>query len=137
MANTPPGFEDDEIPEEVPRDLGEELTADIGSVEGVAKRGKAIKKKQFKKNEILLALLETPEGRGFLWSILAKGEPFRPVFGVSADGSEANNISFFKLGAQDLSEMLFREWLQIAPDKVLLLLKEHDPRFTAEVTSSR
>lgn len=137
MANTPPGFEDDEIPEEAPRDLGEELTADIGSVEGVAKRGKAIKKKQFKKNEILLALLDTWEGRDFLWSILVRGRPFQAVFGVAADGSKENNITFFNQGKKYLCEGLFAEWLQIAPDKVLLMLKEHDPRFTAEVTSSR
>lgn len=133
MANTPPGFEDDEIPEDIPRDLGEELTVDAGTPEGVAKQRRTIKKKKFKANEILLDLLEKPEGRDFLWSILSRGKPFQAVFGVAADGSKENNITFFNQGKKHLCEGLFAEWLQIAPDKVLLLMKEHDPRFAAEV----
>lgn len=137
MPNTPPGFEDDEIPEDAPRDLSEELTVDAGTPEGVEKQRKAIKKKKFKENEILLGLLESPEGRDFLWSIINRGKPFQAVFGVAADGSRENNITFFNQGKKHLCEGLFAEWLQIASDKVLLMMKEHDPRFTAKVTSSR
>lgn len=73
-----------------------------------------------------------PIGRKEMWDILEYCHTFRMVFGCGGrlDLPQAE-ASWVHAGEQSVGMHLFRQWMGRAPDNVLLMMREHDPKLRA------
>lgn len=96
------------------------------------RRESKIKRKQREDREFFKLMVAHEAGRRFLWSILNECHAFEVRFGAGPTGFPDPQSTFMNLGEQQIGQRLYQFWHLKAPEPVMLMLKENDPRF-AEV----
>lgn len=125
---------DDDVPEAIPpEDRPEDLPLQPNAADKREIKKRTVRKKVREREEVAFVrgLLGTPEGRRFLWGILAAAHTFEERFGVSHYGFPIEQETWFNAGQQQLGQRLYLSWDFIDHDGVSLMLREHDPRFLA------
>ena len=74
-------------------------------------------------------IFETEIGRREMWAILAAVKWESDDFTVTAVGFPDPNATWFNAGRHSYARHLFMSWLRVAPEGVMKMLSEHDPRF--------
>lgn len=97
------------------------------------KRHESQKKRQVRKEredrEFFRFMVSSEAGRRFMWSILKDCHAFVPTFAATPVGFPDPNATWFELGRQDTGQRLYHTWHAKAPQEVMHLLMENDPRF--------
>lgn len=75
--------------------------------------------------------LADPVGRRELWALLNDAHTFTPMFMASPVGFPDPLATWYSAGQTNLGQRLYLSWQKIAPDLVMLMHAEHDPRFAA------
>lgn len=96
------------------------------------RRETRIKRREREDREFFQLLVTHEAGRRFLWAILNECHAFEVRFGAGPTGFPDPQASWMHLGEQQIGLRLYQLWHLKAPEPVMLMLKENDPRF-AEV----
>jgi hypothetical protein len=121
------GIGTDEDREDRPQDLPAQQSA-VDPKEA-KKRENAKQLAARKEREFLRGVLNTEEGRAFLWSILAEASTFDQKYGFGPYGHPNEPASERYAGQRDLGLRLYHSWLIRDHDGVSLMLHEHHPQF--------
>jgi len=117
-----------------PEDKPEEVAVqpDAADPRDLRKR-RARKKIVAREDEIFIRrLLAAPEGRRFLWGILAAAHTFEERFSIGGYGFPIEQEIWFNAGQQQLGQRLYQTWDFLDHEGVSLMLREHDARFSAK-----
>lgn len=71
--------------------------------------------------------LGTEIGRREMYALIATMHFDKERFVESTNGSPVREATWAELGIQRIGFQLYRKWLGLAPDEVLLMLRENDP----------
>jgi hypothetical protein len=113
--------------EDRPQDLPAQQSA-VDSKEA-KKRENAKQLAERKDRAFLRTVLNTEEGRAFLWSILDAAGTFSEKYGFGPYGHPNEPASERYAGQRDLGLRLYHTWLVKDHDGVSLMLHEHHPQF--------
>lgn len=83
------------------------------------------------------AVFADPVGRREMWAILDDTHAFDARFGNSPNGSPDPLATYYQSGKRDVGSRLWRSWLRLDPEGVLLMTKEHDPAFKSTPEAKR
>lgn len=92
---------------------------DLGNPEHVQARNRKLKLSKREAAEDLKAILASPSGRRWLWSLIARLGPFRTPFGPDP------HLSYFAGGRQNVGLELIAEITSVSPDLYALMQKEN------------
>lgn len=115
-----------------PEDDGpnEETVPNSAVDEGQRKRRETKKERMAREDrQFVRQILSLEVGRRFLWSILREAHPFETIFAAGSSGVPDPFATFHHNGEQQLGLRLFQTWMLQAPEDMMLMLREHDPRF--------
>lgn len=124
----------EELPEPSPpsEELGEEEastlnpTVDAGTPKGVRRQVISQKRREKDAKEFYTAVFASEIGRREMWDILRSLHTFETRFAVSPVGFPDPNATWFNAGEQAAGQRLFKSWLRIDREGVLLMMQEHD-----------
>jgi len=75
------------------------------------------------------AVFDDETGRRAMWEILESVHWTKDPFTATAVGFPDVNATWFNAGRHSYARHLFMTWLRMAPEGVMQMLAEHDPRF--------
>lgn len=102
--------------------------------EGQRKRKETkIQRREREDREFFRLVVASEAGRRFLWSILTECHAFETRFAFGPVGVPDPHETFFRLGEQLLGQRLYQSWLVKAPEPVISMMRENDPRFSSLV----
>lgn len=73
------------------------------------------------------AVFANPVGRREMWAILEEAHAFEERFACGPNGYPQPDATWLNAGEQRFGFRLFRSWLRVCPDGVMLMIREHDP----------
>ena len=110
---------------------------DAGSHKGYVKKLNAIEQRQIEAQKFWEWALGSDIGRRELWGILNEAHTFGEHFACGPNGFPQTEATWFHAGEQSLGMRLFLSWQVFSPEGVMLMLKEHDPRFKKPAAPKR
>lgn len=125
-SEDPPEVPDDDAAEERPEDLGQQSAA---SPRDTRKREDKRKRELREDRELLQKLLQLPQGRRFIWSILRAAGAFEERYGFGPYGAANQEATWAYRGQKDLGLRLYHSWSVLDRAGMLAVLDEHHPHF--------
>lgn len=94
------------------------------------RRESAAKRREREDREFFWMLVNSDVGRRFLHSILNEAHAFEVKFGASGPGGFPNDMaSWLFFGEQQLGQRLYQTWHLRAPEQVMTMLRECEPKY--------
>lgn len=95
------------------------------------KRREATAKRKVREDrEFFWMVVNSEAGRRFLHSILNEAHAFETKFGASGPGGFPNpEASWLFFGEQQLGQRLYQTWHLRAPEQVMTMLRECEPKY--------
>lgn len=127
---------EDESPPETavprPADVGQ---PDAGTVEGVRKQKRQIRRKDRESADIWAPMLGTEIGRRELYGILEKCGTFEQRFATGPNGFPQSEATWMHAGEQRVGVWLYLMWLKLDPANTNLMLLENHPELRSKKPS--
>ncbi len=116
-----PDDADDAVPTAQP-------TVDAANPKGVKKARREQSIRQDEAKAFWTAVFASPIGRREMWGVLQAAHTFNPVFAMGPTGFPDQAATWFQAGEQGLGQRLWKSWLAMDRDGVILMMNEYDPQ---------
>ncbi len=93
------------------------------------RRESVAKRKEREDREFFWLVVNSEAGRRFLHSILREAHAFEVKFGVGPNGFPQPEATWMYFGEQQLGQRLYQSWHLLAPEQVMHMLHECEPKF--------
>jgi hypothetical protein len=94
------------------------------------RRESVAKRKEREDREFFWLIVKSEAGRRFLHSILAEAHAFETRFGAAGPGGFPNDLAtWLYFGEQQLGQRLYQTWHLKAPNEVMQMLRECEPKY--------
>ena len=110
-------------------EAGIELNLDAGDPDAHRRRRTKVALRGREKERFWQAVFASEVGRAEMWAVLTLAGTFDNRFGVGPNGFPQPEVSWFNMGQKALGLRLYREWLALAQEGVVLMQAEHDKEF--------
>lgn len=87
------------------------------------------KRKEREDREFFWMVVSSETGRRFLHSILKEAHAFETRFAAGPSGVPDPLASWMHFGEQQLGQRLYQTWHLKAPEQVMLMLRENEPKY--------
>lgn len=101
-------------------------TVDAGTKRGVRKQVLTAKRKQVQAEDFYRQIFASEVGRREMWDILKSLGTFDTVFATGPNGFPNEMATWFQAGQREAGQRLWKSWLKLDKDGVLLMMTEHD-----------
>lgn len=101
-------------------------TVDAGTKRGVRKQVLTAKRKAKDAEDFYKQVFATEVGRREMWDILMALHTFETRFAAGPTGFPDPLATWFSAGEQSAGQRLWKSWLKLDKDGVLLMMAEHD-----------
>jgi hypothetical protein len=108
--------------------------ADRGSQKHIRERAK---REASEATAFWLQVFSSEVGRREMWKLLDTMHYDRERFVYTPGGHSAPEATWAEAGIQRLGFQLYRKWMALAPERVMEMLREHDPALRAPVPRNR
>lgn len=105
--------------------------ADAASKRGVRRQALTAKRKQRDAEDFYRQVFKSEVGRREMWTILMALGTFVDRFAASPTGFPDNNATWFYAGQKASGQAMFKSWIKLDRDGVMLMLQEHDQELRA------